>query len=672
MHTIMTLLTPCPTIRRLAALFLCGLSASSLMADTPAPAEPPTLLAPLPRLTIDGANFVNPQGDVVRFWGTNATSFYPEHSVADAYAANLAEREINLLRPHHLFRASRDWNPGLGSGSFVDYKQDSRTFDPVLLDRFDYLNAALQREGIYLAFSVHFSRRYTAGDVAIMDTDEADAAAWQMAINELNSWDWKKAIDVRKALPTIDERAARLNEEFITRLLNHRNPYTGLTYGESSQVLTLEVVNESSIEYAIICGNRFPDYWQNKLVAKWNAFAVENGVPDPGDIYKPATQDLKVLRARFLMQLDADYYKRIRKTVRDSGCDVPMMYSNLWRGESALATQDALSEVIENHAYIDPLVVRSAKDGFNDFAYRNALADKPYFIGEFNQAEGARNIEAQSPYRTMLMVAAPAYGDFQDWSGIVWFAWNHGTPQIGPDGKGDHVHRNSSLGSMVHDAMMTDHLRTAGIMFRRSLVAASKQPITLWIDEPYWGTSYNQLMNGKYRVQPGWFNQHGIRRDYGTEPPEQASAPWLKAQTGPVIVSDTGEIVKDTVRRQLTVAAPQAEAFSGFLDGQSPVGPTHLEIAGNTGFATVILVANDNKNLSESQHLIISRTALNAELAEINGPALKLANLAGSGTWQFKVTRPAASAPTTLTPDAEGKLVLPESTWHEAELALTR
>ncbi|GHC01667.1 hypothetical protein GCM10007047_17790 [Cerasicoccus arenae] len=613
----------------------------------------------------------------MRFWGVNSTSFYPEHSVADAYADNLAKCQINLLRPHHLFRQSLDWNPGMGSGAIVDYRNDSRTFDPVMLDRFDYLNAALQRNGIYLAMSVHFSRRYVPGDVKIIETDKADEAAWMSALSELNGWNWKKAIDVRKSLPVIDERAARLNEEFITKLMKHRNPYTGLTYAQSSQVLTLEVINESSLQYAITCGNRYPEYWQNKLEAKWANFATENGLSDPGDFYKPSTQKAKALRDRFLLELDEAYYQRIRNVVHETGSEVPMMFSNLWRGEGALAIQSEHSEVIENHAYIDPLVVRNAKDGLGD-ASLNALVDKPYFIGEFNQAEGERNIREQSPYRTMLMVAAAAYGNFQDWSGIVWFAWNHGTPAIAPDGKSVSEGRESSLGNMVADAMMTDHLRTAGLMFRRSMVAESSDPIALWIDEPYPGdNNYHKLMTGKFRVQSGWFNRHGIRRSFGPEPSGQASEPWFKESAGDVLVSDTGEIIKDTVRRQLTVTAQEAEAFSGFLDEAAPAGLSHLILDGEKDFATVILVANDNRPLSKSKSLLISRTAMNPEQQEIDGPKVILANMAqpSGGQWKFKVTRPSSiseAQSVALSADANGRLILPTDVWYEAELVLAK
>ncbi|MBC2595585.1 hypothetical protein H5P28_15060 [Ruficoccus amylovorans] len=652
-----------PRILFLGLTFAFGVA---LQAETnPPPALPP--------LTIDGQNFVDPDGNVVKFWGVNLTALYPDRAAATATAQNLAERQINLVRPHHMLRQSKDWNPQMVSGALVDYRNDSRTWDKEALDRFDFLNAELARQGIYLAFSVHFSRQYHPGDVTILETDAADAAAWSAAISELEGWPWKKAIDVRKALPAIDERAALLNEEFIENLLTHVNPYTGRSYAEDPQLLIMEVVNESSLEYAVICKNRFPEHWDKQLQASWEAYARANGLDKPGDLYAPVGLKAIELRAKFLRKLDTDYYNRIRAKIESLGCEVPMMYSNLWRGDNALAMQAELSDVTENHAYIDPLVVRDLDDGFNRAA-KNSLQGKPYFIGEFNQAEGSANIKEHAPYRTMLMVAAPAYANLHDWSGIVWFSWNHGTDIIEADGWTSEEGRNPRLGTMVADAMMTDHLRTAGMLFRNGWVSPSAQPITVWVEEPYFAGNYDRLMEGKHKVLPGWQSVHGIRRAYGKEPDEQFDAEWLYNWPGKVMVSDTNEIIKDTVRRQLTLAVPQGEAFSGFLDGELPAGLSHLEIDDDSGFATVIVVAEDDKPLAQSTSLVISRTYLDDDLKEQIGPAVTLNGLAAlpeGKQWAFAVTRPRSaepSAPVMLTPGADGSLMLPDTLWYEAEL----
>lgn len=186
-------------------------------------------------LTIEGENFVDPTGKRVRFWGVNLTAFYPSHQVAERTAENLASLGINMVRPHHMMRQGLDWNPDMKSGALVDYTNNSRQFDQEALDKFDYLNAALRKQGIYLAFALNWSRSYHQGDVDIIKTTAEDAAAWTNAWKEITSWDWRKQHDVVKSLSLIDERFIAINEEFATQLLNHVNPYTGLSYANDPQ-----------------------------------------------------------------------------------------------------------------------------------------------------------------------------------------------------------------------------------------------------------------------------------------------------------------------------------------------------------------------------------------------------------------------------------------------------
>ena len=620
-------------------------------------------------LTVSGADYNAPDGRVVRFWGVNLVATYPDHARADALAANLASLGINLVRPHHLLRAGKDWNPDMTSGALVTYQDTSREFDPDALDRFDYLNAALRKQGIYLAFSAHFTRGYLPGDVDILKTDAADREVWMAALTEMNGWPWQKSFDLRKLLPVVDERAALLNEEFVRNLLTHKNPYTGLSYAEDHQIISFEVVNEHALEYAIICGSRLPDYWQKRLEKRWSDYAAAAGVVG-GDLYKPATPAAVALRAKFLTGLDEAYFNRIGAAIRADGCHSPITYSNLWRGDSTLEMHARLAQIIENHAYMDPLVVRRIDDGFGA-AGRTSLAGKPFLLGEFNQAEGEKNSREQSPYRTMLPLAAAAYGSFNGWSGIEWFAWNHGQfVPIGKDGWALDERRESNLGGMVADGMMIDHIRTAGLIYRRGLVAPSKQPVTIWTEPPFAARGYPDLMRGKDNIQPGWQDVHAIRRAYGPVPADQAAAPWMTAPATSPVISDTDEIVKDVTRRQLTVTAPQAEAFSGFPDANPPAGLKHL-VVGEASFATVIVVADDGKTLGQSGHFILSRTALDAENHETNGPAVTLRGLAPAGRgWNFTVTRPRPEAGrvTPLQTSADGTLILPAGTWHEGEL----
>ena len=640
--------------------------------------EPQSVIQPL---RIRGQDFVDEQGRPVRFWGVNLVALYPSHAEAETLAARLAECEVNLVRPHHMLRPSRDWVTRSQIASLATYKDDSRRMDAEAWDRFDYLNAQLRKRGIYLALALRWSRLYLPGDADILTTDAADQAAWQAAMTELNSWPWQKNRDVRKMLPMIDERVAALDEEFARTLLTHVNPYTHLAYGKDPQVLTIETINEASTEYALVCGNRLPDYWQKKLDARWTAFAREHGA-DGGDLYKPADANLVRLRAAFFRKLDEDHFRRMRKLVRDAGCDIPMTFSNLWRGENALKMHAETADTIEDHAYVNPLVT-DLSDDLPSLMSHSALTDKPFLIGEINEAEGDRNVRAQGPYRTMLPLAAAAYGCLHNWSGVVWFAWIHGDKPLGPDGWALSESREPNIGHMITDGMMIDHLRTAGILFKRGLAAKSVRPITLYVDEPLAAKDYNALMRGKYSPRPGWQDIHAIRKTFGAAPESQKDAEWLRTDPANPLVSDTGEIVKDTARRQLTVAAAKAEAFSGFHDDKPPAGLRHLRLGGGADFATVILVSLDGADLGASRRLLISRTALDAAKAEVSAPAVTLAGLApaeGNLQWQIRLTRPRQAAAVlrefagmefkTLQADANGQLTLPGGGWHECELQL--
>ncbi len=639
---------------------------SSLVA-APGPIEP---------LAIRGADYFTQAGEPVRFWGVNIVAGYYDKAKADAIAANLAALGVNLVRPHHNLRPSRDWNPGMVSGSLLTYENDSREWDPEALDRFDYLNAALRRRGIYLAFSLHGTRAYRAGDVDILKTDDADRRGWMEAIKEIHGWDWRRGFDVRKLLPVVDERAALLNVEFTRKLLEHRNPYTGLTYAEDPQVISIELVNEHSLEYAVICNNRMPAHLQKAFEARWAHYARAAGI-EPGDLYAPTNDEQRMLRSRFLNGLDETFFERMKAAARAAGSRAPMTLSNLWRGDAFAEMNQRTADFIENHAYIDPLVVRGIDDGFRS-ANRMALVDKPYFLGEFNQAEGAANIARHAPHRTMLPVAGAAYGLHAGWSGIVWFAWIHGDGAIGDDGWALDEGRKARLGDMVFDGMMLDHIRTTGMIFRRGLVAPSSKPVVLWAEGPFGAANYQDLMRGAVDHRAGWQSVHAFRRAYGPVPEDQGYAPWMREPAKSPLVSDTGEIVRDVERRQLTVATGQAEAFSGFPDADAPAKLRHLELRAKPGvFATVVAVSEDGQALSQTRRVVISRSAVAEDGGEVADElALRLAGMRSSADggegWSFVVTRPRAAAGKRLPVqvDAHGAVRLPLAGWHEGELVL--
>jgi hypothetical protein len=644
-------------------------------------------------LEIVGDQYLSKDRFPVRFWGVNTVAFYPSHDTAEAYADHLVELGVNCVRWHHMFRESSDWNwtkdgittsgdanilITLAQYSGSGLSKESRLLDPEALDRFDYLNSALRRRGIYVMFSNIWKRNYQPGDVDIMSVSTSDDLAWSEAMADLNGRSSSFSHDKRKFLAVFDERVARLNEEFTSKLLNHVNPYTGIRYGDDSQIVAYELTNEYSAEYTMVCAHRFDSgdlvYWDDELQARWEAYATMAGISNPSRVYSPSSTTEREIWSDFLNNLDETYVLRMKDHIADLGYDLPVIYSNLWRGNRPYELNASLSDYIENHAYINPNVVDSVEDWVMQ-AGRTAHQDKPFIIGEFNIREDSSSYgAADDPIRSMLMASAATYGSFQGWSGLVWFAFNHGNRSVDTYGEGQgygvDVQRDRDIGAMIEDQMMLDHMRTAGLIFRRGVFARSSDPIEIVAPDDAWATDYWGLITQDEEYQAGWQNLNEIRRIIGPVPTSQASDFYMLASpTADPLISDTGEIYKDMTRQQLSAVAAEAEVFSGYLDSSAPAALQHLEIEESSGFATVMVVSEDALDLDVSEHLQLSRTYIDASNADVAGPDLTLSGLqlpASGQAWKLITD----SAEETLSMSGND-LVLPNTgDWRHAELVL--
>ena len=632
------------------------------------------------RLELRDGHFMKPDGMPERFWGVNLVAAYPSHEEAEAIADNLASLGVNLVRPHHLMRASKDWVWRAPCAALVTYENDSRTPDAEAWDRFDYLNAALRKRGIRLVLSLHNSRKFLPGDAAIDPT--GDAAEWAATMEELNGWSWQKAIDPVKLLPVVDRRARLVQKEFTKALLTHRNPYTGTTYGEDAQVLYLEVVNESSLEYALICGNRFPAFFERGLQDAWKQFAAGAGVANPGDLREVKGDEMLKLRAEFFRAHENAYYRDMRSFLRDLGAKVPMTCSNLWRGDDVLASNAEIGDVVEDHLYVDSLVVREAGD-WQDAMVRTLVDGKPHFIGEFNHTEDPEKTRLYAYARPMLMLAAASYGAFHDLDGIIWFAYNHGDRNLGPDGWAKAEQRVPSLGDMAADGVMLDHMAACSALFRSGVIRKSVKPQIRAVDVPVNAPNYNALMNEVRHPPAGASSVHSyrktFRRDGGDATEKDAEAASVSGAE--IFVSDTGEIVRDVSKRQLSVVAPGAEAFSGFLADGFPKRFAHILCTDTNGFATIIAVAMDDQALRNSRRIRVSRTWMKEDGIDVKGLGISIKGLEASGdggSWRMRVQRPRVAGEVlsdligsdyvTLKQHSDGTVVLPAGTWNQVEI----
>ena len=98
--------------------------------------------------------------------------------------------------------------------------------------------------------------------------------------------------------------------------------------------------------------------------------------------------------------------------------------------------------------------------------------------------------------------------------------------------------------------------------------------------------------------------------------------------------------------QQLTVSAPQAEAFSGNSDGAAPAGLKVIRFASNASgrFSTVAAITTDGVDFPASRSLLVSRTNMSVStLQPIDGPTIGLADVrkpVAREQWVVKFTRP--------------------------------
>ena len=621
-------------------------------------------------LKVRGSQFVDAEGRIHRLWGVNSVSFYPDHKLAEKVAENFARLGINCVRPHHMLRKSTDWNPKLPGGGLLLYQEDSTTPDREAYDRFFYYTNELRKRGIYLLLSLGDTRLYLPDDVKIIDGGKEDNARWRKSIEELNSRPWQESHDVKKLLPLIDERAARLYETYIDRLMGTVNPYSGKRFADDPQVLTVELLNEFSLEYSIICRNRFPEYQKERFQTEWARFAKSRGLP-AGDIFELREPTAVQARGEFLQKLEKRFIDRMTAKLRTLGYQGAVLYSNLWRGEKASLLAAEKNDSIEEHAYVDPRI-----GNLQNFIYDKAaarIAGKPYLLGELNISEYGDDLENQKKKRSLLPLQIAAYGSLHDWSGVVWFAWSHGGSAVGRDGWAAKPSRRAELGNMVCDEMMLDHMRTTSLIFRNQLLKKSVSPLSYRISADRYEADYHSLIRNVCPFPPGTQFVHGISRRINPDAAADAAAEKFIASGkgwGDVILSDTGEIRVDRREKNLVVTAEKVNAFGGDVpEGGVRLPHVSPELPAGT-FAVVAMVSADGKALDASGKIIISRTLTDAAGRELPGCAMLLTRLAQGG-WRATVTRPrdAAGRQLRLENRGDGNYQLEAAEWHELELS---
>ena len=196
-------------------------------------------------------------GKRLRIFGTNISAFPPVED-AEYWAKTIAAQGYNCIRFHH---TDSDW----ADCFFTHDKKNWQNvyFDEKAFERFDKFFYELKQAGVYTNINLLTGRTIRPDEKNKLPKD----------LNKLADWKDQHCYGFWNELAREDQR------KYAEKILNHKNPYTGLTYAQDPAVAFVEINNENSMTKAYLDGaiSRFPSSLTKELDEKWTVFLNQHG-----------------------------------------------------------------------------------------------------------------------------------------------------------------------------------------------------------------------------------------------------------------------------------------------------------------------------------------------------------------------------------------------------------
>lgn len=321
----------------------------------------------------------------------------------------------------------------------------------------------------------------------------------------------------------------------------------------------------------------------------------------------------------FLWDTENAYWYGMYRFLKDELAVRPMV-SGTQLGWSPPHVQARL-DYLDGHSYWNhPVFPNRPWDG-NDWYVRNRalvnspggtltglacrrVAGQPFTVSEYNHP-------APIQYEAEGFPMIAAYGAFQGWSGIFFFAYSHNST-FEPRKVDSYFDTKSSATKLVH-------MPACAALFLRGDVRAADRigriPVSLEAER-----QNLREMGGAWNVTADHFGidqRHALLHAVGLDLTAQQNGLRKPLPLDPtkVFESDTGEIrwdVSEEGAGTFTVSAPRSKLFTGFVRGRTiplgdvtlAVGPTRLD------WATVSLLARDGDDFASPGRILIAATGL--------------------------------------------------------------
>lgn len=457
-------------------------------------------------------------GTRARFLGFNiaARSNMPDHKSAEKIAERFATMGVNVIRLHAADNIIQEdpWSWACSAEApLLDYQSgSSRNFHPEGLDRFDYLVSQLKQRGIYLHIDTLVARSFVPGD----DLDYPGTFP-----------------PTAKCYPTMNERLIQLEQEYMEKLLCHRNPYTGLRLIDDPAVITIQISNEESFIKGTEDTNDNPELqpYRQERQDRFNEFLLmkyhtrqwlkeawtHDGICALGDTEDPVAHTVAVVQGSFYqpnndpmgewngavsparyadymefgIYMNRNYYQRMKDFLIGLGAKVPIVCSNLLGGAADVYGHTD-GDIMENNCYFNhPMPPFHGTSqmcvGPTEYVSTNpltmqrgigAMATTLTSFGSVAVVKGKPfmlsewNEYGLHPFHSTSVVETVAYACLNDWDGLI--VYNHHTSGHWDDQPADEIH---SVFDCYNDPAMICQWGFMATMFLKGLVSVAKNQL---------------------------------------------------------------------------------------------------------------------------------------------------------------------------------------------------
>ncbi len=591
----------------------------SFLLDAPAAKNGP--------IRVQEGHLAYPDGRRFRIWGVNATAAatVPAKEHAVQIARRFAQVGINCVRFHFLDRFAPD-------GLLAAGREDSLSFDPVQLDRFDFFVSELKKVGIYSNINLNVGRTYRDGD-GVKDN---------------------RLLGFAKALTYFDPRLLELQKDYASRLLKHRNAYTDCEYRSEPAVVTVEIVNENSLVEAWFSGRllgknttKNPGTWtditasyEKDLTARFNewlgnrcdratldSFRKEAAV-GPQDLiprlvpdqFNKASEQRFRTEASFYMEIEAQYFDGMRKFLKEElAVQAPIVGTsdhNHGRSGYPLLSATSVLDIQDGHVYWQhPRYLtgeRGARTGFeitntpmvddplNSTVVqlsRTAASGRPYTVSEVGHP-------FPNEYACEGIPILAAYAALQDWDGIYWYTLAHRDVAAAGDSAIGHF-------DLFPDPVKMTQLAAGAMMFLRPDVRPAEKTITRSYSREQVVDSLRLPYSERPFFTPGFSTVIPLRSGVRWTSLDGQPTAALKEDAADPIVSDTGELSWFHAQRGsglVAVNTPRSQALVGYI-GSGGKETGQMKASTETGFCAVTLSSLDENPIARSGKLLLTCTS---------------------------------------------------------------